>query len=153
MGRHRPLIAPPLPRWTSRDEAPDRHLHAANRHDISQVLDALGPALRVAAIELAEQAAGEVRAQLPEHMVDVVLADGDPTLRISEGATTPAEKPPLEDLDARITLRLPPSLKELIERAADSTGESINAWVVEALGKRARTSRKPGQHYSQSFDL
>ena len=120
---------------------------------ISQVLDALGPALRVAAIELAEQAAGEVRAQLPEHMVDVVLADGDPTLRISEGATTPAEKPPLEDLDARITLRLPPSLKELIERAADSTGESINAWVVEALGKRARTSRKPGQHYSQSFDL
>ncbi len=128
---------------------PDPTIDAA----ISQVLDALGPALRVAAIELAEQAAGEVRAQLPEHMVDVVLADGDPTLRISEGATTAAEKPPLEDLDARITLRLPPSLKALIERAADSTGESINAWVVEALGKRARTSRKPGQHYSQSFDL
>ncbi len=128
---------------------PDPTIDAA----ISQVLDALGPALRVAAIELAEQAAGEVRAQLPEHMVDVVLADGDPTLRISEGATPPAEKPPLEDLDARITLRLPPSLKALIERAADSTGESINAWVVEALGKRARTSRKPGQHYSQSFDL
>ena len=120
---------------------------------IGQVLEALGPALRVAAIELAEQAAGEVRAQLPEHTVDVVLADGDPTLRISEGVAATAEKPPTEDLDARITLRLPPSLKELIERAADSTGESINAWVVEALGKRARTSRKPGQHYTQTFDL
>ncbi len=37
---------------------PDPTIDAA----ISQVLDALGPALRVAAIELAEQAAGEVRA-------------------------------------------------------------------------------------------
>jgi predicted HicB family RNase H-like nuclease len=44
-------------------------------------------------------------------------------------------------------------LKELIENAAGTTGESVNAWVVEALGKRARTSRRPGRNYSESFDL
>jgi HicB family len=120
---------------------------------ISQVLDSLGPALRVAAFDLAEQAACEVRAQLPEHTVDVILSEGDPTLRIIERTPTSTDTTPIEDLDARITLRLPPSLKELVERAADQTGESINAWVVDALGKRARSSRSVGQRYDQSFDL
>ena len=35
-------------------------------------------------MEIAEQAAAEVRAQLPEQTVDVVLSDGDPTLRVGE---------------------------------------------------------------------
>jgi hypothetical protein len=120
---------------------------------LGQVMEALGPALRVAALELAEQAAGEVRAQLPEHTVDVVLADGDPSLRISEGAAKSGDAAAAEEFDARITLRLPPSLKELVEGAAESAGESINAWVVEALGKRARGSRRPGRNISESFDL
>ena len=120
---------------------------------IRQLVDALGPALRVAATELAEQAAGEVRAQLPDHQVDVVLTDGDPTLRITDGPAPSAARPSAEDLDARITLRLPPSLKELVESAADAAGESINAWVVEALGKRARSVRRVGHHVDQSFDL
>ena len=124
---------------------------AAVEAAVSQLVAALGPALRVAAMEIAEQAAAEVRAQLPEHSVDVVLADGDPALRIGESART-AEPRQVEDLDARITLRLPPTLKQLIEDAAQSSGDSINAWVVDALGKRAR-QRGRGKHYSESFDL
>jgi hypothetical protein len=120
---------------------------------VSQLVESLGPALRVAALDLAEQAAGEVRAQLPEHTVDIVLADGDPTLRISEGKPTTSSRAADEDFDARITLRLPPSLKDLIEDAAGLTGESVNAWVVEALGKRARGSRRVEKNYNQTFDL
>jgi hypothetical protein len=120
---------------------------------VSHLVEALGPALRVAALDLAEQAAGEVRAQLPDHSVDIVLADGDPTLRITEVRGGSSSRPVDEDFGARITLRLPPSLKDLIENAAGSTGESVNAWVVEALGKRARGSRRADKNYNQTFDL
>jgi hypothetical protein len=118
---------------------------------VNQLVTALGPALHVAATQIAEQAAAEVRAQLPDHTVDVVLNDGDPALRIGE-APRAAEPRQIEDLDARITLRLPPTLKQLIEDAAQNSGDSVNAWVVDALGKRAR-QRGRGKHYNESFDL
>jgi hypothetical protein len=92
-----------------------------------------------------------VRAQLPDHIVDVVLSDGDPALRIGETPRA-TESRQAEDLDARITLRLTPTLKQLIEDAAESSGDSVNSWVVEALGKRAR-QRGRGKHYNESFDL
>ncbi|MCU1389041.1 MAG: hypothetical protein JWL72_2379 [Ilumatobacteraceae bacterium] len=120
---------------------------------LDQLTQALGPALRVAAMEIAEQAAAEVRAQLAEHIVDVVLAEGDPTIRITDGPNAPSTRSLAEELDARITLRLAPSLKQLIEDSAQQTGESVNAWVVEALGKRARTNRAGTKNYNQTFDL
>lgn len=120
---------------------------------VAQLVTALGPAVRLAAMDLTEQAAGEVRAQLPEHTVDVVLADGDPALRITDAPAAAGTRSAAEDLDARITLRLPPSLKELIENAAQNTGDSVNAWVVDALGKRARTRRGGSKHVTDSFDL
>jgi precorrin-2 methylase len=118
---------------------------------VSQLVAALRPALQVAAMEIAEQAAAEVRAQLPDHSVDVVLSDGDPALRIGE-APRAAEQRQAEDFDARITLRLTPTLKQLIEDAAETSGDSVNSWVVDALGKRAR-QRGRGKHYNESFDL
>jgi hypothetical protein len=118
---------------------------------VTQLVSALGPALQMAAMEIAEQAAAEVRAQLPEHTVDVVLADGDPALRIGE-STRRAEPRQFEDLDARITLRLPPTLKQVIEDAAQKSGDSVNSWVVDALGKRANQKSR-GEHVDESFDL
>src|SRR5215218_9003235 len=111
-------------------------VHAA----LQQITEALGPALRLAATELAEQAAAEVGAQLPDHAVEVVLIDGDPTLRVLDAppATGHVHPPPAEDLDARITLRLTPRLKHLVEDAAQLAGESVNAWVVDALATRTR---------------
>jgi hypothetical protein len=119
---------------------------------VGQVIEALGPALRLAAMELAEQAAAEVRAQLGGHTVDVVVVDGDPTLRVAE----PSGQQPAaaaEDFVSRLTLRLPPSLKELVEGAADRAGESVNAWVVDALGKVAHKGSKTGRRVTESFDL
>lgn len=119
---------------------------------VNQLVETLGPALRLAAMEIAEQAAAEVRAQLPGHAVDVLIVDGDPGLRVTE---TPSEgvRPAAEDFASRITLRLPPSLKDLVETAADRAGESVNAWIVDALGRGTRKSGKPGKRITESFDL
>src|SRR3954449_9812174 len=81
---------------------------------IEHLVSALAPAIRQAAMELAEQAACEVRAQLPDRTVDLVLADGDPFVRIADAAVTTEAAGGNEELDARITLRVPPSLKSLI---------------------------------------
>ena len=120
---------------------------------LDHLVAALGPAIRQAAMDLAEQAACEVRAQLPDRSVDLVLADGDPSLRIAE-ASVSAEPASTEDLDARITLRVPPSLKSLIEQAADTAGASVNSWVLDALSRRARkTDTGHGFRMTHSFDL
>jgi hypothetical protein len=120
---------------------------------VSHLTEALGPALRIAAIELAEQAAGEVRAQRPDCSVDVVLLDGDPTLRVTDAPSSADDRTGDEEFDARITLRLPPTLKATIEETAGNSGESVNAWVVEALGQNARRNRRGNRRYDQSFDL
>ena len=120
---------------------------------VGQLVEALEPALRMAAMEIAEQAAAEVRAQLPEQTVDVVLSDGDPTLRLTDAPQASEARLANEDLDARITLRLTPTLKQLVEEAAQTAGDSVNAWVVDALGRRAGRERRRGKQYNQSFDL
>jgi Protein of unknown function (DUF1778) len=120
---------------------------------IDHLVTALAPAIRQAAMDLAEQAACEVRAQLPDRTVDVILSDGDPALRIAEAAVN-ADSTSSEELGARITLRVSPSLKTLIESAAETAGASVNSWVLDALSRRARKPQH-GQGYrtTHSFDL
>jgi hypothetical protein len=121
---------------------------------LDHLVVALGPAIRQAAMDLAEQAAIEVRAQLPDRTVDVVLADGDPSLRIAETAVAAQSMSLTEDLDARITLRVTPSLKSLIEDAAETAGASVNTWVLDALSRRARKPQHgQGFRMTHSFDL
>lgn len=115
------------------------------------MLAALRPALREAAFELANQAAEEVRAQLPGHRVDLNVTEGEPTLRITAEETTMHS--PEEDFDARITLRLPPSIKDIVERAASDSGDSVNTWVVKALAGRAHNNRSGRRRVSETFDL
>src|SRR5690606_1859695 len=103
-------------------------------------------------MELAQQAAEEVSAQLGDRTVEVVLVDGEPHLRVSQPSDVAS--PPLEEeFAARITLRLPPSLKGLVESAADETGDSVNSWVVKTLTSGARKSTKVGRVVRGSFDL
>jgi hypothetical protein len=120
---------------------------------VAHLAEAIDPALRLAALELAQQAAAEIGAQLPDHTIEVVLAEGDPTLRVTE--SKPADdRTASEEFDARITLRLPPSLKQLIEDTAGGRGESVNGWVVDVLSSRAAKARsRAGTTYTQSFDL
>ena len=121
---------------------------------VAQLVESLGPALQVAAMEIAEQAAAELRAQLAEQTVDVVLSDGQPTLRVGDAPRTAQRAGSPEDLDARITLRLTPTLKQLVEDAAQTAGDSVNAWVVDALGRRANQRGRGGKNtYNETFDL
>lgn len=116
------------------------------------VLASLRPALRQAAFSMAEQAALEISAQLPAHEVTVVLVDGEPSMRVTE--SQPAEPAADdEDLTARITLRLPPSVKSLVEEAAGGTGSSVNQWVVDALAKGARSKKGRGKTETGTIDL
>ncbi len=120
---------------------------------LDHLVAALAPAIRQAAMDLAEQAACEVRAQLPDRTVDLLLVDGDPSLRIAEVAVS-AEPNSAEELGARITLRVTPSLKSLIEDAAETAGASVNSWVLDALARRARKPQdRHGFRMTHSFDL
>lgn len=114
------------------------------------ILGALEPAVRQLAYDLAEQAAAEVTAQLPGHEIDVVLASGEPTLRVRSTAEVAA--PVGESLDARITLRLPPTLKELIESAADAKGESVNTWLVKTVSTSAGEGRRRSRRVTGTIE-
>lgn len=105
------------------------------------IVAALRPALQRLAYELAEQAAAEVAAQLPDHEVEVVLRESEPALRVRPRDLD--EPHVTAQGEARVTLRLPDELKELLEEEAEGLGDSVNAWVVKALSSRLRASR-PG---------
>jgi uncharacterized protein (DUF1778 family) len=121
---------------------------------VAQLVEGLDAVLRQAAFDLAQQAAAEVGAQLPDRTVEVVLADGDPMLRIGEPAAAPVDPAAVrEDFDARITLRLPPSLKRLIEDTATVDGDSVNTRVVDVLARRARRPDTRGRRVTEGFDL
>lgn len=109
----------------------DAEVEAAAR----AILGALEPAVRQLAYDLAEQAAAEVSGQLGGYDVDVILNSGEPAIRVR--AREASEAPAGESLDARITLRLPPTLKELIESAAEERGESLNSWLVKTISIKA----------------
>lgn len=112
---------------------------------------ALEPAVRQLAFDLAEQAAAEVGSQLPGHDVEVVLVSGEPALRVRSAETVePAAAG--ESLDARITFRLPPTLKELIEYAADERGESVNSWLVKTVSTQARGSGRKSRRMTGSIE-
>lgn len=103
------------------------------------ILSAIEPALRQAGMSLAEQAATEIGAQLPDRTVDVVLTDGQPALvvrTVDDPITINTD-----DLDARMTVRLPEDLKETLERAAQDLGDSVNTFVVRTLTSTTKASR------------
>lgn len=104
------------------------------------VLAAIEPAMRAAVLDLAEQAATELDAQLPGHRVDVVMVEGEPTLRaqLDDRGDLPVD----EDYEARISLRLPGKLKELIEESAGDSGDSVNSWVVKAVSSNVKVRKR-----------
>ena len=115
------------------------------------VLGAIEPAMHQVALFLAEQAALEVGAQLPEHEVEVVLIDSEPMLRV-RAIEVEADVAP-GDFEARLTLRLTESLKGLVEESAGQAGDSVNTWVVKTLSSRAQKRKGRGRRITESFDL
>ncbi|MDX6470964.1 MAG: hypothetical protein QOF75_2767 [Gaiellaceae bacterium] len=93
------------------------------------------------------EAALELSGQLDSGRVEVRIAGGDPELVYvpdEQGAT--AAEATSEDFTARITLRLPESLKARLEAAATREGVSVNTWLVQMLQNAA----EPRGHSSGS---
>src|SRR5918999_5041168 len=100
-----------------------------------RLIQALRGSAGMRLLETLGEAALEISAQLPEGHVEVRLAGQDPELVFVGGE--PAEAPAVADdgLTARITLRLPESLKRELESAASREGVSLNTWLIRALSR------------------
>jgi hypothetical protein len=87
------------------------------------------------------EAALELNTQLESGHVEIRIAGRDLELvLVREDGTAPEQAD--EAFSARITLRLPESLKQRIESSAAREGASVNTWLVQAL-QRAVEPRRP----------
>ena len=115
-----------------------------------QLLEALRPAVRQTLMDVVEAAASEISSQLSGQRVDIRIREGDPELLVTDVSPRSIE-PDHDDLEARLTLRLPESLKSVIQDAAEGSGDSVNSWVVGAL--RSKTVTRPGSSIKTTIDL
>ncbi len=130
-----------------------------------RLLPALDAAVRLTLLEALSAAAEEISAELAPGSVDVRLRGGTagfvvtpPPAPAAAAAADAASAGPAEvwlpvaegddDAMVRINLRLPASVKALIEDAAVAGGLSVNAWIVRAaaawLGGEGRRASRPG---------
>lgn len=105
---------------------------------------ALEPSFRMAAFELLSEATAEITSQLPVGSVEIRLRGRDPQIVVDVPASTPSHVPSYDaaspetqaaedDTLARISLRLPESLKARADEAAERAGISLNAWLVGVI--------------------
>lgn len=114
-----------------------------------RLAETLGANLRLRLLDVLSQAALELSSNLPSGHVEVRLAGQEPELVYVEGESEAAGAA-AEDLSARITLRLPDSLKSAVEAAAAREGVSVNTWLVRALARsvESRPRQTPGRRLS-----
>ncbi len=114
-----------------------------------QLMAALQPAIRQTFLDVLCAAAAEVSSQLVGQKVEVKMVDGDPELVVTrDDSGTSARFDDDDDIDmseTRITVRLPSNLKEIIADAAQAAGDSLNAFVVDALKTQTRATRNVGK--------
>ena len=104
-----------------------------------RLVEAAEPALRLRLIDVLSEAAVSLNGQLVSGHVEVRLAGRDPELVYVGEPDVPEEPPaPGDDLSARITLRLPESVKGKAEDAAAAAGQSLNTWLVNVVRAATR---------------
>lgn len=125
--------------------------------------DAVEASTRLALIRALSDAAAQVSAEVAPTSVELRMSGGDPdlvvvvpapaaepTLLLPEPPSPPVDEPNAQDDDeplARISLRLPMSVKTTVDQLADRDGISTNAWllraVMDALGGRPSAPAPP----------
>ena len=111
----------------------------------------LESSLRLALLEALSDAAAEITGELNRTgnpaTVEVRMRARQADLVVSETPVAPAEPPPAPITDsgdvARITLRLPESLKEAVEHSASAESISVNAWLVRAINAAVHGAPPP----------
>lgn len=116
---------------------------------------ALDPAVRLALMDALSQAAAEITSELPTGSIDVRLRGREPefvvdvpTMPMAPEAPmppVPPAAPSAEDAEetddgtlARITLRIPESVKYKAEELAAKGGHSLNSWIVNVVRSATR---------------
>ena len=115
---------------------------------------ALDPAVRLALMDALSQAAAEITSELPSGSVDVRLKGREPQFVVdvptmpmpaAPAAPAPPTPPSPEELEveeddsvARITLRIPESVKYKAEELAAKSGHSLNSWIVNVVRTATR---------------
>ncbi len=114
---------------------------------------ALDPAVRLALMDALSQAAAEITAELPTGSIDVRLRGREPEFVVDvptmpmapPAAPAPPTPPSPEDAEdaedgaqARITLRIPESVKYKAEELAAKGGHSLNSWIVNVVRAATR---------------
>ena len=115
--------------------------------------ETLEPAVRLAVTDALSAMAAEITAAWDGGLVDIRLRGRDPEVVIvpapdpepAEPADDPAADGDADDDGsmARISLRLPESVKSRAEAAAAAAGISLNAWLVRAVGAGLREPTDP----------
>jgi predicted HicB family RNase H-like nuclease len=110
--------------------------------EVTRAADLLSGSLeastRLVLLEALSDATAEITAKLDSVSVEVRLRGREADLVVNETPhMAPAAAPPPPPSEggdlARVTLRLPEPLKEQVERAANTEGISVNAWLVRAI--------------------
>ena len=108
---------------------------------------ALDPSMRLALMEALSQAAAEITTEMRTGAVEVRLNGRDLDFVVSHPTPMPTQQTaPGGDADeeaddaatARITLRLPETVKARAEELAAKAGSSLNTWVVNVLRAATR---------------
>jgi hypothetical protein len=108
---------------------------------------ALDPAVRLVLMEALSQATAEITTEMHGGAVEVRLNGRELDFVVShptptQPAAAPAGAEPTEEEDdtatARITLRLPESVKARAEELAAKGGQSLNTWIVNVLRAATR---------------
>jgi hypothetical protein len=98
--------------------------------------DAVEPALRLVLLDLLAEAAEDLTTQLGGATVELRLRGREPELVATAGPSAAAPEPEgTEEGTARLTLRLPETLKARAEAAATAEGQSVNSWLVRAVAQ------------------
>ncbi len=116
---------------------------------------ALEPSLGRRLQEALSEAALELSSQLDEGRIELRVAGGDPELvyvSSEEATAAPADASSEESLSARVTLRLPDSLKSRIEDAAATGGVSLNTWIVRTLSRAVELPVRPNSRHRLTED-
>jgi len=117
------------------------------QHVAQRLGTAIESSTRLALIQALSDAAGSISAELapssvelrmvgqdPEFVVSLQTGEAEPTLLMPEPESASEETAEAEDEPvARITLRLPQSVKARVDEVASSEGISTNAWLIRAV--------------------
>lgn len=119
---------------------------------------ALTPAITQTMMDVVSMAVAEISSQLDVQTVDIKLVDGDPELVVRDDPTADTLPPSSSDTtddddEARITVRLPGHLKDLIASEAESVGDSVNSYVVDVLSSKTRRRGTGGTRRRTTIEL